>query len=347
MKKRFSLTFVASLLILFTAAAQTSITVQSGDQVSFHTTLSAAVAAAQDGDAIYLPGGSYNIGNISIDKSLTIAGVGHYPGFSQATGITYLHGNINLLQGADNSILTGFFLTGEIRLGTTAENQQVNHLNITRCNVNNIWLSHDYLAGSITTSHTINITENVIRGDFGGGYAQFVLIAKNIICDRVIHFNGNVIFNNNIFLMNAPYYNPVLVNIQAALFNNNIFLSSNYVVGTGVTSAGFFNNIFVYNFEIPGYSYGSGNIVNVPQASIFQNQSGYSFSYDHDYHLKAESVGIGAGNDGFDIGIYGTSIPYKEGAVPFTPHIATQSVSPETNNEGQIEVNINVEAQQR
>lgn len=345
MKTRFTLTFVASLLIFSMAAAQTSIAVQSGDQVSFYTTLSAAVAAAQDGDAVYLPGGSYTIGNITIDKSLTIAGVGHYPGFSQATGITYLHGNINLLQGADSSFLTGFYLTGEIRLGTTAENQQVNHLNITRCNVNSIWLSHDYLAGSITTSHTINITENVIRGNFGGGNAQYVLISKNIICDRVIHFNGNVIFNNNIFLMNALSYYPMLVNIQAALFNNNIFLSSNFVIGSGLSSTGFFNNIFVNNFEIPNYSYGSGNIVNVPQASIFQNQSGYSFSYDHDYHLKAESVGIGAGNDGFDIGIYGTSIPYKEGAVPFIPHIATQLVSPETNNQGQIEVNINVEAQ--
>ncbi len=347
MKTRFSLTFVASLLILFTATAQTSITVQSGDQVSFHTTLSAAVAAAQDGEAIYLPGGSYNIGNITIDKSLTIAGVGHYEDFSQATGITYLHGNINLVQGADNSQLTGFYLTGEIRLGTSIENQQVNHVNISRCNVNDIWLSHDYLANSTTTSQTINITENVIRGQLGGGFAQYVVVSKNFIGDRAIHFNGNIIFNNNIFLKDAPYYNQVLINIQAALFNNNIFLSTNHVIGSDVSSSGFFNNIFVSNFEIPVYSYGSGNFTNITQSSIFQNQTGYSFSYEHDYHLKAESVGIGAGNDGFDVGIYGTSIPYKEGAVPFLPHITTQSVSPETNNQGQIEVNINVEAQPR
>lgn len=347
MKGTFLSIVLGMLFIPAVLFGQSAITLQSGEQAQFFASFASALSSAQQGDVIYLSGGSFNIGNVVIDKKLSIIGAGHYPAYSEATGITHLSGNITLLTGADTTLLHGFYLTGDIRLGSSTTNQQVNFVNISRCNVNNIWLSYNSNASSAGGSQMISLTENVIRTSLGGGFAQYVSVSKNFIGQNIYHFNGNVEIRNNIFLMNAPSYNPVIGNVQAANFQNNIFLSVNAIAGGDCLGVSYYNNLFVNNFSIPAGSYGSGNIVNKPQADIFVNQTGYAFSYDHDYHLKPESGGIGAGNDGFDIGLYGSSIPYKEGAVPFTPHITDQSISPETNPQGQIEVNIQVEAQPR
>lgn len=334
--------FIPSLLF-----SQTAVTLQRGEQAQFFASFGEALTSAQQGDVIYLSGGSFNIGNVVLDKKLSIIGAGHYPSYAEATGLTYLYGNITLLTGADTTLLQGFYLTGDIRLGNSTSNQKVDFVNISRCNVNNIWLSYNSNASSTGGSRMISLSENVIRTTLGGGFAQNVLVSKNLIGQHVYHFNGSVEFRNNIFLMNAPSYDPLLGSVQAASFHNNIFLSQNAIVGGECFGDSYYNNLFVNNFAIPSGSYGSGNIVGKPQEDLFVNQTGYEFSYAHDYHLKPESGGIGAGSDGFDIGLYGSSIPYKEGAIPFTPHITGQSISPETNPQGQVEVNIQVEAQPR
>jgi len=65
----------------------------------------------------------------------------------------------------------------------------------------------------------------------------------------------------------------------------------------------------------------------------------------NDYHLKADSPGKNAGKDGTDIGIYGGSYPWKEGSLPFNPHYQKIQVAPKTDNQGNLNVNIMVKAQ--
>jgi len=106
----------------------------------------------------------------------------------------------------------------------------------------------------------------------------------------------------------------------------------------------------VQNVTFPYQSTGSigiNNIVNQTQSTIFVNQSGNSFSYDDDYHLQSTCPGKNAGRDGTDIGIYGGASPWKEGSIPFNPHIQTLNISPVTNSSGNLNVNIQVEAQPR
>ena len=62
-------------------------------------------------------------------------------------------------------------------------------------------------------------------------------------------------------------------------------------------------------------------------------------------HLAPGSGGIGAADDGTDIGIYGSSSPYKPGNVPYNPHFRTATVAPATNPNGDLPVNIHVAAQ--
>ncbi len=50
-------------------------------------------------------------------------------------------------------------------------------------------------------------------------------------------------------------------------------------------------------------------------------------------------------SDGTDIGIYGSSQPYKEGAVPFNPHIYFKNIGGTTTPNGLLNINIKVKAQ--
>ena len=64
-----------------------------------------------------------------------------------------------------------------------------------------------------------------------------------------------------------------------------------------------------------------------------------------DYHLQNDCVGINSGNDGTDIGIYGTIEPFIDGGVPINPHIQFKSIGTSTNAEGDLPINIKVAAQ--
>jgi hypothetical protein len=81
--------------------------------------------------------------------------------------------------------------------------------------------------------------------------------------------------------------------------------------------------------------------------STFNNANTPSFSYTNNYHLKTTSNGHNAGNDGTDVGLYGTLIPYKESAVPFNPHISSKTIGTVTTPTGTLNVDIKVSAQDR
>ena len=85
------------------------------------------------------------------------------------------------------------------------------------------------------------------------------------------------------------------------------------------------------------------NYTNIPQANIFVNQTGTTFNYTHDYHLQAPTTYLGT--DGTQVGIYGGTFPYKEGAVPLNPHIQLKNIAPTTDANGDLQIQIQVKAQ--
>ncbi len=70
-----------------------------------------------------------------------------------------------------------------------------------------------------------------------------------------------------------------------------------------------------------------------------------SHQFTDDLHLQTGCVGVGHGTGGTDVGIYGSSSPYKPGAMPFNPHFRQADIAPSTNNNGALPVNIRVAAQ--
>jgi len=104
----------------------------------------------------------------------------------------------------------------------------------------------------------------------------------------------------------------------------------------------FSNNIFI---GIPPV--GSNTFVNnhnsVVITGLFINQTGNAFDYTHDYHLV--SPGTYLGLDGNQVGIYGGLFPFKESALPVNPNIVSKIIASQTNAGGELNIQVQVKAQ--
>jgi hypothetical protein len=335
-------TLVIILLALVAATGsgfgQNLIAVQNGGTPSFYASLDSAIVNAQNGDTIYLPGMVYSYANssITIDKELHLVGTGHYPNSSSATGITQLNASIVLITGADNSTFTGFYLGGNLFVGENTTNEDVDNITISRCYISNgIFLSRN--------STNWLISESVIKAGIQGFYQSFIstitcaqnnLFSNNITND-IASFGLNNEFRNNIFAKSVN-------SLDGCSFKNNIFMYHH----NNILSCKFENNIF-FSSIVPSGSIDSQNIINQTTDNTFVNQTSDAFSYSQVYHLKSTSPGKNAGKDGTDIGIYGGIYPWKEGSIPFNPHFQQVQVSPKTDANGNLNVNIKVAAQER
>lgn len=341
MKKRI-LTFLLFISISF-SYAQKTVAVLSGSTWSFYDDFSPALRAAPAGSTIYLPGGTFDLGGSdTINKPLTIIGVGFRTDSTLATGKTTLIGILYFATGGNNVNLIGFELSSVINPLNDIEN-----VYIQRCKVNgNIDLEVDS-----KRINNIVISECVLLGIILGNGDDAVInniVVENSILEKLYFINGGI-FRNNIF----NNTNNVLVECDYSEFYNNVFLSGNTAIScTSCNNSNYCT--FVNNLFVTGYSQSAGLgsplfISNITGASfgIFENVQGYGYSQAYDYRLKSSSPGKNAGTDGTDIGIYGGAYPYKDGAVPPNPHISTKAISPTSAANGTLPVNIKVVAQDR
>lgn len=329
--------------------SQSLIAVEHQGTSSFYQNLDTAMYYAADGDIVYLPAASYNLsGTFRINHGVHIVGAGCNIDSSAATGITFFNGNLIIVSGADTGSIEGVYLNGNIVFGTGLGDQTVNMFSIKRCNFYDIFLS--YNGGAVTASSNLLITENIIRNQIYGGYAQQVLVSKNIINSTVSFFNGNVLFENNVFLYPGCSNYQFAGNVSSITAKNNVFYSGycNYYEAYQLTTTNagntFLNNLFPGNCGIQPGNISSGNIFTGGD-SIFVYQTGNAWDPLHDYHLQLTCPGKNAGTDGTDIGLYGTASPKKEGEIPYNPHIQSKAIQSSTNAQGEIEVNIKVQAQ--
>lgn len=334
--------------IMFLAVLATAITLNA-QRVALHsssgvqhfwgpTGLVSAYDAANAGDTVYLPGGAFST-PANFEKTLLIFGAGHYVDSALVTGITSINGNIILRENADGFYLEGVQVTGKISF---FNNESINDVVIKRCKVNS---SVEVLGNLINPSQNIALIGNVLLGSITLSNAQVVLVSNNIIQLGIESTYGNII-NNNIFITRIsghPYENFRGNNNNLA---NNIFMMCfDYgILGSNYSGNDFRNNLITCS--TPNYGAAStviNSYININQASIFVDQSGNAFSYEHDYHLQNPEIYLGT--DGTEVGIYGGSFPYKEGAVPCNPHFQLKNIAPTTDVNGELNIQIQVEAQ--
>lgn len=332
--------------------SQAAIALESGGNTTIYQNLDSAMAHAVDGDIMYLPGGSFTPagGTWVINKRINVYGAGYFPDSSFATGQTILNGNINIRTGADGGLIQGLYVTGNITFGTNNTNNLINGYSISRCLVvGQLILSYDN-SNHNPTSSNIYLSENVFRNAVYLSQVKNLLISKNIFENSVIETDGLVTFRNNIFLYQANNHcsGHTFYNIKGTLFYDNIINHAGCygVYGGSFTGNVFYNNMFSVNITFPwAGNLGYFNIVSQNINDIYVSHTLQIYNYQNDYHLKPSSPGVGAGSDGTDIGLYGTTQPFKAGGVPQNPHIQTKNIAPTTNSQGQLPINIRVGAQ--
>jgi hypothetical protein len=348
MKTTFLTPFFLLTLSLSTQA-QNLIAVQNGNSASFYTLLDSAIIHAQNGDTVYIPGGTFSL-SVSVDKRLHIIGVGSVIDSTLATGKSIINGNLSLINDASYGSIMGISLLGVIN---TSEN------------IYNYHLQRNYLAGlsmAISCSNWVFI-ENNIQGSITNNVIGSIAnpspgVSNCYFYNNIIGaftprgdfsyfgFNSSV-FKNNVFLYSNQcydYYNYCYAPIAAnfSLFENNIFVTSmynecDYKSGSSIANSALHNNLFVaYAYLNCSQNWGTNNIFWQELSTVF----------GPNYQLQPTCPGKNAGKDGTDIGIYGGAFPWKAGSVPSNPHIQFENVSG-VDDAGNIHVKVKVAAQDR
>ncbi|MFD1615762.1 hypothetical protein [Gelatiniphilus marinus] len=342
MKQLQQLFIVALLLSVNALLAQNKVALHSNGVSSFFTganPFQEAYTAAVDGDTIYLPGGTYALPD-NIDKHIVVYGSGHHPDYTAVMGKTILTGYINLYSGAAKSHFEGLSFT-RLYYGAVADSVVVK-----RCKLTSVDFGGHASVGT-------QIIENVIEGIAGTGSVNTV-IANNIIkkdgYDVIYNFNNNAWIHNNIIVAKGHSVNYrnyyMLSNITNCLFDNNIIFNEgnrvDNVLRDNVLNNTFKNNVFNGNPNL-SLNTGENNFFGVASNSFFTNYTGIVFNYEEDFHLLNPASYIGT--TGNEVGIYGGFAPAKVGMIPTNPHIQLKDIAPATDANGDLQIQIQVEAQ--
>lgn len=333
---------VLSVVMITTIFAQKTVVRQNGTLTVIYTSNSPVIDAynaANNGDTIYIPGGYYNFPNIS--KRLVFIGAGIYPDSTTYTGATIINNGFVFGAGSDSTEIIGLTINGNIDFDYWATILKVK---ILRCNVNNINLNASY-----TAKNYIFIKDCILgecKGNTSNPLVNYLTLTNCIITNRVGDITFGGLIQNNLFIRDQNVNtNSHITNTHNSIIQNNVFYNNNNPnIGNFGNNNQILNNIFSITPSTYGTNFASGNYTNVPQSSILVNGPANTFSFNANYHLQSPSVYLGTDNT--QVGIYGGTIgPFKEGAVPFNPHIYYKSVAPTTNSSGQLQIQFKVSAQ--
>lgn len=354
--KRYLLTlFIAGLSISLYA---TTITVSNDiNRPGQYSNLQTAIDAAANGDTILVYGSSSSYGSITINKPLVLVGEGYNSTVANPATVSYIYlKRFNASLGASGTTIMGMNISSELNAkgtfsGAITGERVIDNITILRCSIwridigdsnvesfqnwniiNSIIYDYMYFPNGTTNVDNIDITfhNNILDGiyidgdlnrDGNGVLTSYqnlsgVKFYNNIFLNStngIFYYTYGLVFENNIFFGHELYYQDY----EANTFNHNLF----YLVDD-VNSPGLFTN----------NNTGSGNLLNTDPMFVNFPSTGASFSYDHDYHLKAGSPALTASLDGGEIGIYGGAYPFEVGAAPPVPVVTEITITDGTSS---------------
>lgn len=304
-----------------------------------YSNIDSALKYAQDGDYLYLPGGTINMpAGFMVKKRLNIIGTGHYPDSTSATGITIINANVHFWKESTGSMIQGIFVVGSIYMGTDANNSATKNLLFSRCSFVTLHLSHNGV--NYSGAENIIIRECIARGEVAFAYAPNVILENSVVHGGMLYGGAQTIVRNCIMLRTGG---NAIAHCTGTRLENNIYMSSVGFWGGNNSSLQFYNNIFKETDPLgasPMYLNNKFSITN-----LFVDAPEGAFNYRGNYRLKNDSPAKNAGFDGKDCGMYGGANPYKDGALPVNPHIRTKVIPAQTDAQGKINVQVTVAAQ--
>lgn len=325
---------VMALGVAQMAAAQNMsvATLQHGDQMKAFYGLDAFVEAmgeAVSGDIISLSTGNFNAPE-AIDKTVVIQGAGMYLN-DWNNSPTVINGT--LVVGLPEEDCKGLMLEGlsmahdcDIFIASDVEN-----LCISKCKMrgldfdiviaNNVLVDRCYIGGTLTT----------------GSEADGGLVVRNSYLGTLYAENDNAsnrTFVNCIIFETLPSGWGWSASPCSAIFKNNIIFNFHLT-----QNASYYNNIFQNVWNDPN-DYGSMNIQADLNALFATGQ--FPTGENADPQLTDEAAAEYLGNDGTQVGMYGSATPFT--ITPSCPQITSSEVAPQSDANGKLNVKITVEA---
>jgi hypothetical protein len=350
----------ACTLLATTVIAQIPrVVVQGSGAPQVFSDFTEALEAAQPNDRLYLSGGVFPFeGGLIIDKPVHLIGAGIHPDSTQVTGVTVLRATgttapLILTTAASGSTFTGIRFVHQasnatviVRYGTNTSDHSPTDIIFQRC-----WFMENVNLASGNqndpSSASTIFDECIFRRQLNG-FGSTAVVTRSIFDWTASQQYAVLWFNVGTLTMdNCVFLGALLSNSPGAIVRNSITTSSSYIC-IGCSNGTFSNNLITAT-TVATSSLGatlSNNVTGLDPANMFVSLgNANTFNFNDDLRLPPGSPGIGAGTDGNDIGIYGSSSPYKDGAIPFNPHFRQADIAPSTNANGELPVNIRVAAQ--
>ncbi len=337
---------------LHTAAQQARIVVQHADNVQVFSDLREAITAALPNSDLYLSGGSFLVpGGFALDKTLHFIGAGIHTDSTNATGATILTTDgaayFRLTNGANGSSFSGirFNTPGNgncFGLGTGPGDQNVVSVEFHRCVFQQGMLLGVEEPSGASSAFVECIFNRTVSGfDSEAQFTRCIFDYQAGTGAEISNFDGG-----GLTVLNCVVLGGRIGNSDNATVNNSIFTrpSAPFWQSNGMS---FSNNLIVsptMTSNMSGFTE-SGNFAGQDVNSIFVSEDDTDYQFSDDLHLQGSSPGVGAGTDGTDMGIHGTSSPYKEGAMPHVPLFRKVDTATGTDANGNLPVRVTVAAQ--
>jgi len=328
-----------------------------------YTNLDSAYTDAQDDDILYLSGNSYMFtANAIITKRLTWIGAGVHSDSTFATGETIINpinpgsNNISFIirPSAGGSSFSGINFGGFV-LNDCDVAGNINLVTFSRCKFVTSYISLSYNSNYAGSVLNYRFQECIFNTSVqGNGFASST--SSNITFDNCLFAKGlfrlrtgAYTFNNSILWGSAPY--DFIQQLSGCTFNNSIFWDAAEInlISDGLPTGNVFNRCVFSHATIPVGSSGTNpTIINNCIANVtdlFVNTNGnFVYNDNDDYHLVTGSPALTAAAGGGQCGIYGGTVPAKQGFVPFNPHISSATIAPATIN-GTLNISIRTTSQ--
>jgi hypothetical protein len=174
---------------------------------------------------------------------------------------------------------------------------------------------------------------------------QNVLISNSIFQGNILSAESITFKNNSVLKSSGGSTSHVFRTSNNNTIANTIFSTTNSTIMEGTGNI-FQNNIFVHaSPNLGGSPVDINNYKGVDLTTVYTNQNGNTYDYAHDYHLLPAAASTYLGDDNNEVGVYGGMYPLKEGFVPQNPHIQFKNIAPQTDNNGDLNIQLKVGAQ--
>jgi hypothetical protein len=297
------------------------------------------------GDILLVQGSPVNYGDIDVTKRVTIMGPGYFLNENKETQTNLQSAQINSIvfkQGSDGSILQGMDIRGnrplaepfygfyactigQFTFGTFGINIEANRIVLI-----SVQVSDNIVINKVKS---FRVQQSYFSSIYNHPEAEGISIHNNIIVGGINIYNA--LFLNNSFVSGGAFY------CKKSIVRNSI-INTQYIQKFGgcrgwaflPDSSDIEINLFPSTYPIDG----SSNF----------NTTDFGFvgvgSTDGIYQLKPNSIAVGSGNSGNDLGHLSGLTPYKLSGISLHPNIFSVTMPQTATSGGGLKVEVKVRA---